>query len=237
MHITAALTYPFRSDNIKPALMWPIIIHASVVVVAIAVVLVAVIFGAVADLSEDAALVVLIPLFIGLAVVGLIVSAPMIGYLWALTGVCLAQGYQATSPPFKGNWVQFTWAGGHLYLLSLILAIPSVLNILTLGLLTPFFMGPFLLSAQQCTVAEYFRQLGPGISLSKDNYLRLLGATYMGIPLMLGYWILALGLNITIIGYLFSGACQIWCYMAWLSLFVQQVTPKTEAVLAQADPF
>lgn len=223
MELMTAITYPFKNGNVKPTIMTPAIVYLVGIVIAL-IIGGGVFFGLMtAGMMDENPEMTILLCSLAIIPVSIVVMAPIAGFTWALTGVWMHQGFEAPAPTWSGNMMNYTKSGFHLMLIGLIMVIPSALVSLSLGLLAPFFITPFLLASQERTVGAYFRYFPKAIGLAKKHYFPLLIATYVSLVLLVGYYIVMIGLGMTVIGNLIINVPMTLFQLAAINLFIQQL--------------
>lgn len=238
MKVGSAITYPFKKTNFWPCVGIPGLVQATVVAFMLIIMVIVAIVGSIMGANDQNMSMIILAVSVPLALILFIVLAPINGYLWALTHTWATEGFEAASPQWKGRWREYTIAGLHSIGLSLILIIPAFLAIISLGLLVPFLVTPYVLASEQRTIGAYFSKLNEGITLTLQYYGKLLVAVYLMIPLAMMYAIFQFGLCMTVIGYLFANITGVLMTAAFINLYLQQLgVPEIISESGTTDEF
>ncbi|MCA9798845.1 MAG: hypothetical protein KC474_04790 [Cyanobacteria bacterium HKST-UBA04] len=223
MHLLTAILYPFNRSRLNDTVKLPVLISAVYMALYLALYGTAFLLMFMRLVDEATMLPVVVGIALAMVGVSLVCLAPLMGYLWLTVGNWMQDGYEAEPPRWAGQWANHFKAGMHFYACMLLVALPSMLIPVTLGLATPLFVTPFLLASRQRTVMAFIRAIGPGFELARSNYIPLLLATYASLLIHVAFSIGLSLLSITVVGILASAAVMFWGMLASCQVFVQQL--------------
>lgn len=249
MDIQQAVKYPFKKENWMDVFVIPLAITFIIIIVMIVPIVIATMLSSSLlgvflsegnfDISSfDKSLVLngagffVILACIGLVLFIMLISAPFYGYYWELANTLQTKGLDAKAPQWKGQIKAYFFSGLHLLGINLVLFLPILLmGLLSLGLLLPFVIPPFFLSAKEKSFKSFFRCIGPGIQVAKQQYVTLLILVYLSFAFSFLYSIIGNILGITIVG---PFIIQFALYITMIHLFAQQFT-SAEGSLKTTD--
>ncbi len=108
----------------------------------------------------------------GAGLLFMLMNMVVAGYYWELAYQFQLDGLQAVPPAWRGRMKEHFVAGFQSFAASLILFTPiMILTVVSLGLLTPFMITPYLMAAREKTIKSVFQSLVPSIPITLKYYV------------------------------------------------------------------
>lgn len=229
MDLQRAFTYPFKKENWMNTLVIPGGIFAVTAVINLLVGIIGFILtlslgakGSTEAANSSKLLIDVIHIIASIPIA--IILIPVHGYYWNLVNNWQTNGWDAPAPAWKDNIKDYCIDGLHYYLVGIVLFIPTIISLCSLGFLFPFVWAPIFSAAKERRIGAVLNNMSEGFSIASSRYLSILGIMWLIVGISVLSIIPSFILSLTIVG---GAVLTNYLYVVSTQLLTQAYTPDS----------